>query len=224
MNADTTPAWCERLYHAKATELILYGRALGLSHAEAEDVVQETFLALLQRETEPDNPAHYCVRSFRNRALNYRRTFWRRLTRELESQRWFERGPEESPAERAAILAWAVRGCLEWQCDGLRPPLIVEAATQAYRAEMNPLSDFIADACLIDPQAWAPGDKLKAAYEAWALKNGETPVNARTYGKALRACGATSTTQRTNAGVTRGWKGIGLLTAPPSNAAALVAE
>lgn len=128
------------------------------------------------------------------------------------------------PAERAAILAWAVRGCLEWQCDGLRPPLIVEAATQAYRAEMNPLSDFIADACLIDPQAWAPGDKLKAAYEAWALKNGETPVNARTYGKALRACGATSTTQRTNAGVTRGWKGIGLLTAPPSNAAALVAE
>ena len=103
MNADTTPAWCERLYHAKATELILYGRALGLSQAEAEDVVQETFLALLQRETEPDNPAHYCVRSFRNRALNYRRTFWRRLTRELESQRWFERGPEESPAERAAM-------------------------------------------------------------------------------------------------------------------------
>lgn len=107
MNADTTPAWCERLYHAKATELILYGRALGLSHAEAEDVVQETFLALLQRETEPDNPAHYCVRSFRNRALNYRRSFWRRLTRELESQRWFERGPEESPAERAAMRCLA---------------------------------------------------------------------------------------------------------------------
>jgi len=107
VNTVQTPAWCERLYQAKAAELILYGRALGLSHAEAEDVVQETFLALLQRETAPDNPAHYCVRSFRNRALNYRRSFWRRLTRELESQRWFERGAEESPAERAAMRCLA---------------------------------------------------------------------------------------------------------------------
>jgi RNA polymerase sigma-70 factor, ECF subfamily len=107
VNTGQTPAWCERLYHAKAAELILYGRALGLSHAEAEDVVQETFLTLLQRESAPDNPAHYCVRSFRNRALNYRRSFWRRLTRELESRRWFERGPEESPAERAAMRCLA---------------------------------------------------------------------------------------------------------------------
>jgi len=107
VNTGQTPAWCERLYHAKATELILYGRALGLSHAEAEDVVQETFLALVQRETAPENPTHYCVRSFRNRALNHRRSFWRRLTRELESTRWFERGPEESPAERAAMRCLA---------------------------------------------------------------------------------------------------------------------
>ena len=107
MNTGQTPAWCERLYDAKATELILYGRALGLSHAEAEDVVQETFLALLQKDVTPDNPAHYCVRSFRNRALNYRRSFWRRLTRELESQRWFERGTDESPLERAAMRCLA---------------------------------------------------------------------------------------------------------------------
>lgn len=107
MNTGQTPAWCERLYHAKAAELILYGRALGLSHAEAEDVVQETFLALVQRDTAPENPMHYCVRSFRNRALNYRRSFWRRLTRELEAKRWFERSEEESPAERAAMRCLA---------------------------------------------------------------------------------------------------------------------
>ena len=102
-----TPTWCERLYHAKAAELILYGRALGLGHAEAEDVVSETFAALLQRETAPENPVHFCVRSFRNRALNHRRSFWRRLTRELESTRWFERTPGESPAERAAMRCLA---------------------------------------------------------------------------------------------------------------------
>ena len=102
-----TPPWCERLYHAKATELILYGRAIGLSHAEAEDVVQETFLALLQRAEAPEQPEHYCVRSFRNRALNHRRSFWRRVTREFESQRWVERTAEETPAERAAMRCLA---------------------------------------------------------------------------------------------------------------------
>jgi RNA polymerase sigma-70 factor, ECF subfamily len=95
--------WCERLYEAKAAELILYGRALGLSHGEAEDVLHETFAALLGRNELPEQPEHYCVRSFRNRALNYRRGLWRRLTRELEASRWFERSNDESPYERVAM-------------------------------------------------------------------------------------------------------------------------
>ena len=99
--------WCERLYEAKAAELILYGRALGLSHGEAEDVVQETFLALMQRGGRPEKPEHYCMRCFRNRALNYRRSLWRRLTRELESTRWFERPEGETSAERAAMRCLA---------------------------------------------------------------------------------------------------------------------
>lgn len=102
-----TPQWCERLYQAKAAELILYGRALGLSHGEAEDVLQETFARLLQRPVPPDEPARYAVRSFRNQALNYRRSLWRRAAREFEAQRWFERSPGESPAERAAMRCLA---------------------------------------------------------------------------------------------------------------------
>jgi RNA polymerase sigma-70 factor (ECF subfamily) len=99
--------WCEPLYRAKASELILYGRALGLSHGEAEDVLQETFVSLMQRPQPPELPEHYCVRSFRNRTLNYRRSLWRRLTRELESVRWFERSPGESLAELAAMRGLA---------------------------------------------------------------------------------------------------------------------
>jgi len=95
--------WCLQLYEKKAAELILYGRALGLSHSEAEDVVQETFAALMQMPQVPLQPEHYCVRSFRNRALNYRRSLWRRVARELESWRWFEKSPDESPVERAAM-------------------------------------------------------------------------------------------------------------------------
>jgi RNA polymerase sigma-70 factor (ECF subfamily) len=95
--------WQEALYDAKASELIIYGRALGLSHGEAEDVLQETFLALLKLTVRPEKVEHYCVRCFRNRALNYRRSLWRRLTREWESTRWFDRTPEETEAERAAM-------------------------------------------------------------------------------------------------------------------------
>jgi RNA polymerase sigma-70 factor, ECF subfamily len=103
VNRDPSCEWCEALYRAKAADLLLYGRALGLSHGEAEDVLQETFLALMRRAQPPTQPEHYCVRCFRNRALNYRRGLWRRLTRELESKRWFERSSGETAQEREAM-------------------------------------------------------------------------------------------------------------------------
>ena len=106
MNTDLTGEYLA-LYEAKGAELILYGRALGLSHGEAEDVLQETFLALMQSDRRPARLVHYCIRSFRNRTSNYRRSLWRRLTRELESRRWFEPAPVESPAEREAMRCLA---------------------------------------------------------------------------------------------------------------------
>ncbi|MEW6303308.1 MAG: sigma-70 family RNA polymerase sigma factor [Verrucomicrobiota bacterium] len=107
MDNGWTSCWCERLYAERAGGLILYGRALGLSHSEAEDVLQETFIALLKKTEAPQQPDRYCLRSFRNRALNYRRGLWRRLRRELESSRWFERGPDETAGERAAMRCLA---------------------------------------------------------------------------------------------------------------------
>lgn len=100
--AESTNHWCETVYEAQAAQIILYGRALGLSHAEAEDVLQETFVALMGHAV-PEKPGHYCLRAFRNRALNYKRGLWRRMVRELESSRWFERSEGETPQERAAM-------------------------------------------------------------------------------------------------------------------------
>src|SRR6476620_7827890 len=95
--------WCQQLYEAKAAGLILYGRALGLSHSEAEDVLQETFLALMQKAQKPEEPEYYCIRAFRNRALNYRRTLWRRIARELESRHWFSQRSAHEPQEQSAM-------------------------------------------------------------------------------------------------------------------------
>lgn len=103
VNSSEQNHWCKALYESKAAGLVLYGRALGLSHSEAEDVLQETFLALLNLPSEPEQPERYCLRTFRNRAVNYRRSLWRRVARELESKQWFEVPAETSHAEIAAM-------------------------------------------------------------------------------------------------------------------------
>jgi len=107
VNGDDQYGWCEALYEAKSAELILYGRALGLGHAESEDVLHETFVKLMKLAERPFQPERYCLRCFRNSALNYRRSFWRRIARELESIRWFDRQPGESPVERKAMKCLA---------------------------------------------------------------------------------------------------------------------
>jgi RNA polymerase sigma-70 factor (ECF subfamily) len=103
MNNSELNHWCKVLYESKAAGLLLYGRALGLSHSEAEDVLQETFVALLNLTRQPEQPERYCLRTFRNRAVNYRRSLWRRVARELESKRWFEFTAETTDAEIAAM-------------------------------------------------------------------------------------------------------------------------
>lgn len=95
------------LYDASASKLVLYGRALGLSHGEAEDVLHDVFAALLKLATLPDDADHYVVRAFRNRSFNHRRSWWRRLQRELESTRWFEPRDPVSPQEARAVRCLA---------------------------------------------------------------------------------------------------------------------
>jgi RNA polymerase sigma-70 factor (ECF subfamily) len=106
-SGSETTSWCEALYEAQAAGLVLYGRALGLSHGEAEDVVHEVFTALLRLSEPPEKPQHYLVRAFRNRAFNFRRSMFRRVLREFESRRWFEPAVGETEAERRAMRALA---------------------------------------------------------------------------------------------------------------------
>ena len=71
--------------------------------------------------------------------------------------------------EAPGIFVWAVRGCLEWQrIGGLKPPALVTAATEEYRREADPLSEFISDTCMIGPDYRATASKLLEAYNQWA--------------------------------------------------------
>lgn len=128
--------WRETLYQEKAAGLVLYGRALGLSHSEAEDVLQETFMALMKLDEPPDEPANYCVRAFRNRAMNHHRSLWRRVAREFEFHRWFDPRSDETPQERAAMR------CLEDLPRDQREVIVLKVWQQRTFEEIGRLLDL----------------------------------------------------------------------------------
>lgn len=74
---------------------------------------------------------------------------------------------EKLRAELSGILRWAVDGCLAWQREGLGVPPEVEAATQAYRAEMDVLTEFVDEWCELDPRATTRSSALHNAYLAF---------------------------------------------------------
>lgn len=49
--------------------------------------------------------------------------------------------------ELPGILAWAVRGCQEWQSEGLKPPACITEAVREYRSESDTLGRFIEECC-----------------------------------------------------------------------------
>ena len=84
---------------------------------------------------------------------------------------------EKLREEWPGILAWAVAGCREWQDVGLRPPDRVTKATQAYRAEMDILGDFLEDRCELGDAFSVRAGSLYASYKGWAEGNGEKPIS-----------------------------------------------
>ncbi len=113
-----------------------------------------------------------------------------------------------------AILAWAVRGCLDWQKDGLKIPDAVTNATEEYRKEMNPLSDFITDYCTVDTNdhvLWEPTANLRQAYLEWGRSNGAGQhINDRQFGKLMREMDCQPESRQFAGTKTRGWQGVRL--------------
>lgn len=96
---------------------------------------------------------------------------------------------ERLKAEAPGILAWAVRGCLDWQRSGLNAPPEVTAATQGYRQEMDRLGDFIAEACIVGPELIAPATPLYENYKIWCQLRSEDAMTQTRFGRQLEEKG-----------------------------------
>jgi putative DNA primase/helicase len=117
--------------------------------------------------------------------------------------------PERLREELPGILAWAVRGCLEWQHEGLGEPEEVRSATESYRAEMDVLAAFLEDRCVVDPNATVGATPLWNAYQEWCRETGEYAGTQTAFGRRLRERGFESGRHPKNR--KKEWRGIGLL-------------
>lgn len=86
-------------------------------------------------------------------------------------------------AEAEGILAWAVYGCLDWQRDGLGALGDIQDETNRWKAENDPLKDFLEDWCTVDAadsELYTRVNDLRRAYEKWAEDEGERFTLTRT--------------------------------------------
>lgn len=97
--------------------------------------------------------------------------------------------PEKLRAEAPGILAWAVRGCLAWQIQGLAPPDAVRNAGSAWRDDEDPLADWIADRCVEAPGTLTTLAALYESYTAHARAANAEPISRRVFGDRLAVRG-----------------------------------
>lgn len=76
-------------------------------------------------------------------------------------------------AESKGILAWMVRGALEYQRIGLRPPAAVRASHDAHKADMDLLAEWLEECCDVGKAHVDTNAKLWASWEAFAKAKGE---------------------------------------------------
>jgi putative DNA primase/helicase len=81
--------------------------------------------------------------------------------------------PDRLKHEWPGILTWAVKGCLEWQSNGLSTPKEVQAATANYRKEMDVLGDFFENCVISGDNESVTVKDLYEAYTTFCNDNGE---------------------------------------------------
>lgn len=101
-------------------------------------------------------------------------------------------------AEADGILLWMLSGLREYQRDGLKIPESVQAATQAYREDMDIIGDWLADCCLLSAGASESRTLVFQNYQQWAQKNGYRPMSSNSLTRRLKSRGIQTDTGRRN--------------------------
>ncbi len=139
--------------------------------------------------------------------------FWRRVrlipfTRQFQGDKDDKGLVEKLRSELPGILAWAVRGCLEWQQRGLEPPASILEATDDYRAESDRLADFLSQRCVLGHEFSSLAGPLFKDYLRWGNEQGLRERDLLTNTAFGRSMGDRFNKRPTREG--RLYKGVGL--------------
>jgi len=97
--------------------------------------------------------------------------------------------PRKLRQELPGILAWAVRGCLEWRRFRLREPKEVREATATYQNEMDVVRRYVEECCIEEKTSFVVASEIYAAYLSWSQLNGEESVRRTGFGARLDELG-----------------------------------
>jgi len=90
---------------------------------------------------------------------------------------------EEAPG----ILAWLVRGCIQWQKQGLAPPQVIADAVAEYRRDEDLLSDFLETCCFLHPKERVGASVLYDAFKEWFEANvSKRTLSQKAFGKLMK--------------------------------------
>ncbi len=84
--------------------------------------------------------------------------------------------------EKAGILAWLVRGCLEWQENGLQTPDQVKKDVEEYRKKEDNLLDFIEACCIVGDKYTSRAGKMYTIYSSWCETNNIYTLDSKNFG------------------------------------------
>jgi putative DNA primase/helicase len=106
---------------------------------------------------------------------------WRRIklvpfTVTISDEEKDKKLPEKLKAELPGVLAWAVRGCLDWQREGLAEPDEIRQATSKYQAEQDQLAAFLAEACVAGASYRVQSGALLEAFQNWSGNKTMSPA------------------------------------------------
>lgn len=95
--------------------------------------------------------------------------------------------PDKLAAEYGGVLAWALKGCITWRREGLKPPASVLASTADYLDAEDSIAQWVNEACEKAGQL-----KLSAghrSYREWCEKNAAPPLGRNAFTDQLEAHG-----------------------------------
>ena len=94
--------------------------------------------------------------------------------------------PEKLKNEASGILAWLVRGCLEWQKGGLQPPTKVLETTAQYKNDEDIVGQFLSACARESTHEIVRASVLYNTYKSWCENCGYRYFGIRKFGERMK--------------------------------------